>query len=134
MKNFNKNTVVSAFLFTSLLTSGQVARAGESLEVRTARDCKAMAVRHGLKTVGDNYGQAYDEVTLGSIDRAMPAGSLIDPKVGEIEGYANFEITAIRESADPVAYEMAVRSRPDKKTGKLTCQIAKEAQRDLLSP
>lgn len=102
--------------------------AAESLEYRAAKECKQFAINHALKKEKASWGE---EVSLLHVDRSIPTGVLEGSK-GELEGYANIEVTLSRESIDPVVYEMVVAATQKKGAKSLTCKIKKEVTRDLL--
>lgn len=95
----------------------------QALDVRTAKECRSMAVRHALKGEG---------VGLLHVDRSLPFGVENDPAKGEITGYSNVSVVISRESADPTQFEMLVEGKVRRGSTALRCKILKESQRELL--
>lgn len=101
--------------------------AGESLEARTARECKKIAVDHALTVEREKSGGI---VRLLHLDRSISLGSTIGDAGNEVDATANVEVTLERESRDPIVYEMVVEGTTEKRG--LNCRIIKTVTRELL--
>lgn len=99
-----------------------------SLEMETATQCRQFAIKHALNKLHKSWG----EVGLSHVDRSLPDGSDVDPRVGEIAGYSNVSVVIDKESADSVQYEMKVKGIRQKGSAAIKCTIVKEIERDIL--